>query len=302
MAAGLDDAAIFDEGSASPESAPPPAPEPLSPPSAESEAVSAAIKGLQNEGGRPTGPRAPSVPPPAAPPAAQEQALDPQGLLRGMLEERERRQDLQARLERFERQEHERAQQAQAQRTPLGQRLFEDPEATIQEIRQEILQQSIAPLEQRIVQMQIQQDMQVASLRHADVWQDAWSSWYQGVQGGQNAPLYFRVMNAPSPGEELVEWFREERVRREVGNDPVAYRERLREELLAEMGYGGQPAPPQRSEIPRGEDGRFAPRQPMRLPTPTSRMGSGAGARGNDESLDGSDDAIFAAARPSHHR
>jgi hypothetical protein len=142
--------------------------------------------------------------------------------------------------------------------------------------------------------------MSLASIRHQDVWGDAWNSWYGRVGQGQDPVTYFRVMNAQSPGEELVSWYKEQRLREEVGDDPAAYREKLRAEILAEL--QGQPVePPPQTRVDRKPNGEFTPKQPVRLPTATSRMGS-AGNAGTLEDVDGSEEAIFNDARPRRSR
>jgi hypothetical protein len=66
------------------------------------------------------------------------------------------------------------------------------------------------------------------------------------VQTGQNPALYHQVMNSPSQGEAIVEWFKREQTMREIGTDPASFRERLRAEILAEIqGTGQSQAAPQ---------------------------------------------------------
>ena len=118
-------------------------------------------------------------------------------------------------------------------------------------------------------------------------------TWYGAVGQGQNAALYFAVMNAPSPGEALVQWYGQQRRNAEVGDDLDAYKQRVIDEWLASQGQ---------TPRPRNTDGTFAPRsQAPRLPTATSRMG--AAGNGNVEAdEDGSEESIFAAGRPERRR
>jgi hypothetical protein len=173
------------------------------------------------------------------------------------------------------------------------------------------MREAIAPLQNQLTQFQVQSDFQMASIRHAEDFVPAWQKWTEQVGTGQDPVSYFRVMNAPSPGEALVEWYKEQRVREEVGLDPAAFRERVRQEILAEMGLapggqGGAPvqgvAQPPGDPAPRLPNGQFAPKQQVRLPTPTGRMGSSQKLAGTDANLDGSDEAIFEAARPRSRR
>jgi hypothetical protein len=282
---------IFESGFEEPSDSRPQSDRPPSP-NTESQALSHAIEQIAKQGGRPTyaqpreAPQPPAQQPQQQPTEQQARVNDGQGNmvpLATLLEERERRQALAQQLQRY--QEQEKA--SQTPKTPINQRLFEEPEAVLKELREEILQQAVQPLQQQVAQMHIQHDMSLASVRHQDVWGDAWKSWYERVGTGQDPVTYFRVMNAPSPGEELVSWFREQKFRSEVGDDPAAYREKLRQELIAEM-QGGE------GEKPNGQF--TAPKQQVRLPTATGRMGTSP-RRGNDADEDGSEEAIFEAAR-----
>jgi hypothetical protein len=250
----------------------------------EAQALSKAIEDVARQGGRPAAPPPPPPQPEAKPPTPQPEtnAWDNRVPLATLLEERERRQALAQQLARY--QEQEKA----AARPPINQRLFEEPEAVLNEYRDALLREAIMPMQQQMQQMQIQHDMSLASVRHQDVWGDAWKSWYERVGTGQDPVTYFRVMNAPSPGEELVAWFKEQRIRSEVGDDPAAYREKLKAEILAELQGGMEPQ--------RAPNGQFTtPAQQVRLPTATSRIGNSA-KRGNEDDDDGSEEAIFESA------
>lgn len=270
-------------------------PEPDLAPGQVDEAVSRSIREMgrgpddQPPGQQPAQPRTPAAPDPLA-------GLDDRsnsGLLRALLDERERRQGLSQRLERYEAQARQQA--AQEGRPALNERLFADPEATLNELRREWT----GPLEQQIAQLQLNHDFGLAQVRHGAEWQAAWEMWYGAVKDGQDAQSYFHVMNAPSPGEAMVQWYKQRRDLTEIGEGGLAaYRERL----LAEFRAGNT------GEQPRTANGQYAARpqapQPAAaaLPTSLSRMGSGAPAADDDDANDGSDAAIFAAARPRRGR
>jgi hypothetical protein len=174
----------------------------------------------------------------------------------------------------------------------LSQRLFEDPDGTLAELKEAW----IAPLKQEMAQRAVNSDFAIAHMRHGETFQQAWDSWYKAVEGGKDAASYFAIMNASSPGEAMVAWHHKRQRDELVGDDLDAYRQKVIDEYLA--GSGG--APP----LPRDGNGRFQPRpQAPRLPTAMSRVGSaGKGISPNAESLDGSDAAIFAAGRPTSRR
>lgn len=284
------------------------------PRSAEDTAVSDAIRQL-NRGDTPALPPAPQqrqpAPGGAAQPGAQpggesEEDRSTAGLLRALLDERERRQGLEQRLGRYTQQEQDARRNEEANRSPLSQRIFEDPDTVLAEFRQQIE----APLAERLEQMRVQHDFALAGVRHQEVFADAWAAWYQKVGTGQDAKTYFEIMNAPSPGEALVNWFKAEQRNSTVGDDIDAYNARVIREAFEARGI---PVPPeyaapgqqqQTQERPAatGRDpatGRFAPSQPQaqRFPSATSRMGqSGGGLTDHDE--DASDAAIFESGRP----
>lgn len=201
-----------------------------------------------------------------------------QALLRDLREERNRRQAL-------ERQPQQPAQPQQ----DFDTRFFSDPQSVINEVVQSFGAQ--------LATVRLEGNLALAEVRHGtEPFKQAFTAYMDAVGGGQNLPLYQRVMTSSDPGEEIVSWYRENSVIQETGGDLNAFRERIRQELLAEM-QGGQrvAAPAPVADLPRRENGQFAARHEVRLPTATSRMnGSGAG---NEEMEDGSDDAIFDAGR-----
>jgi hypothetical protein len=250
----------------------------------EDQAVSNAIRSLNRPSGRTTAQPAPAPRPSQEETPAEDRTAG--GYLQGMLNERERRQELQQQLARYQEMERQRAREAEQQRTPSSELMFRDPDAWQAELERRVTE----PLLQRMAQLQLDADFKMAQIRHSDVWGEAYNAWFKQVEPGNDPLTYFRIMNAPSPGDAIVEWFGERKVLEDIGNDPASYRQRVIEEYLASQGA----APP----LARDNNGRFTPRpQAPRLPTATSRMGStGNGFQGVAE--DGSDAAIFAAGRP----
>ena len=257
------------------------------------QAVDDAIREMGRGADAPAQPRerAPQSPAPGGPPGLED--VDDKsnaGLLRALLDERDRRQDTARQLERYQTQERER--QAREQKPALSERLFSDPDGTLNELRTEWTQ----PLEQQIAQLMINQDFLAAESRHGDKFRSAWSDWYETVKDGKDAQTYFTVMNSASPGEAMVQWHRRATRDRELGDDDLdAFKQRVIDEYLGNSGA----APP----LPRSPNGQFQPRpQAQRIPTSISRMGSSGNPSEDDDGNDGSDAAIFAAARPKHRR
>jgi hypothetical protein len=283
-----DDREIFDSASAPDDDAPPS--RLIDERTSTDHAVSDAIDTINRQGPQARAPReAPASQPAPTQRPSQDDGLPEDrslgGVLQALMSERERRQEWEQRAKRFEQQEQERQRAAEAAKTPLSQRLFEDPDATLAEIRQELRQS----FEAEIAKTRITSDFSIAAIRHADVWDEAWNAWYGHVSQGTDPATYFGVMNSGSPGESIIAWYKDRQRHEEIGDDLDAFKERIINEYLA-----GQGRPPQ----PRRDDGTFAPapRAP-RLPTATSRLGAtnGAGLSGPPE--DGSEEAIFAAGR-----
>jgi hypothetical protein len=270
----------------------------------EATAVRDSIKALQREGGR-DAPQA-REPGPQAPPQAPQHGVEdqsPAGILQAMLNERERRQGLERQLERYQRWEQEQAKKAQESETPFDQRFFSQPQQELESF----VTQRLTPLEQRQQNFMTDVDMRLARIQHGEVFDEAFQTWFQQV-GDQSRPdphSYFAVMNSPSPGEALMAWFEDQGTRKEIGQGGLkAYRERVRQEVMAELGMAPRPpvnmGPPDDNRA-RESNGQFAPRHEVRLPTSLSRLG--AAGRGTPSPMeDGSEEAIFDAGRPERRR
>lgn len=270
----------------------------------ESVAVRDAIKSLQREGGREArepGPQAPTQP---QQPQHGVEDQSPAGLLKAMLDERDRRQGLERQLQRYQEWEREQTKKAQESETPFDQRFFSQPQQELDSF----VTQRLTPLEQRQQNFMTDVDMRLARIQHGEVFDEAFQTWFQQV-GDPSRPdphSYFSVMNSPSPGEALMAWFDEQSTKREIGQGGLkAYRERLRQEILAEHGLpnGGAPMrPPPHERVAREPDtGQFTPRHEVRLPTSLSRLGA-AGRGTPTPAEDGSEEAIFDAGRPERRR
>lgn len=304
---------IFDDGATTdappPDLSPPSSPEPSvfpQTPSQDSQAISEAISAIRgpvpNYG---TQPRPPAPPPPAPPPNPDDQPVTG-GVLRQLLEERQQRQRLEAQLRDHQAREQERTRQQTAPKTE--DLLFNDPEAFKKQMQDEYRKE--------LANVKLETDMSMASMRHGPMFDAAWNHFLASCQNGADPVSYFRVINARSPGEELVRWFNERRVMHEVGGDIDQYRMRVAQQLLQDpqflahmqqhMQNGGAPPmqPPQPGQAqPRGEDGRFVPQQPqprqeVRLPSSLSRMNGASRGVSFAEPEDGSEEAIFDAGRP----
>jgi len=271
------------------------------PDSAADQLVSSAISSLQREQGGPANQRfLPAQRRDPQPPARQQPGQQPgnqnlppelQGVIGELRAERQARQAL-------ERQVQELRQPRQPE-TPFSQRVFEDPEGSIDGR----LRQHIDPIQQHLQTMQTDFDMKLARATHGpELFDQAYQAWFEQV-GDPNRPdpqNYWAVMNSPSPGEAVVAWYQ---------NKPENMRDRLRQEIMQELGMEAPPPAPSKGNgrgnggsRPRDpETGHFTPRHEVRLPTATGRMGhTSREAAFSPE--DGSDEAIFDFGRAKPNR
>jgi hypothetical protein len=146
-------------------------------------------------------------------------------------------------------------------------------------------------------------DMRMSRMQHGKVFDEAFQHWFDAV-GDLSRPdpqTYFQIMNSPSPGEAVMEWFNDRKTRTEIGTAGGldGYRQKIEQEILAEYGLAPQPALTNGGggDRERDDQGRFAPRQEVRLPTSLSRIGA-AGRGTPNLGEDGSEAAIYDSGRP----
>lgn len=110
------------------------------------------------------------------------------------------------------------------------------------------------------------------------------------------------IRSAPNPGKRLMTWHRQQETLRQVGEDPDAYVERMLAEkladpeflksLLAKVGNAGGDGGGQQQQQQRGSNVRHIIRNPRSL----NSEGGRAQSANDTAALDGSEQAVFAAA------
>jgi hypothetical protein len=254
---------------------------------------------------KPTEPRT-SVPPikppgiPGQPPEPQERHTVP---LAELLDERDKRQRMERELQAIR-------QQKEQPKAPSydPEALFADPQGFMSHMQQQF--------EQRVAMAELNTDLRLTAAQHGDEWQEAWNTYIQHVsqvdeQGRGKHPLdYYRIVNAVSPGQEIMAWHRERKWRDEVGDNPETYQAKLLDnpEFLARvaerLGIAVPDGPAARDLPPRDVNGQFRsapPAKPTRLPTSLSKAPGASSAHGED-AVDGSEGAIWkAGGRRSKH-
>ncbi len=99
--------------------------------------------------------------------------------------------------------------------------------------------QPVAASQQQIMERMSQQ---FALQSHgAETVQAAYEALEASIKQDPRAALgdYQRIMSSQDPWSELVRWHSKDSVLREIGDDPAAYRARLKAELLEELGAPG---------------------------------------------------------------
>jgi hypothetical protein len=111
---------------------------------------------------------------------------------------------------------------------------FTDPRAAVRG--------EVQPLLEQIQQQVMAQAQLVASSVHgADKVQTAEQAFMQAVNARTVDPAdYQRVVNSPNRWDAAVQWFKRQQALTEIGDDPAAYRERIKAELLADIQKTGR--------------------------------------------------------------
>lgn len=118
---------------------------------------------------------------------------------------------------------------------------WEDPEGWLKAHLSEALPQNQQDQEQRLHVSEL-----LATEKHGEaVVKEAGEALLALAQAGDPAAAadYSRIMASRHPYGELVTWHQRRKAMADIGDDPAAYRERLRAEILAEM-QAGTPAAP----------------------------------------------------------
>jgi hypothetical protein len=113
------------------------------------------------------------------------------------------------------------------------------------------LNQAITPIQQALMAQREGMSRMIAAEKHGE---EAVNEAYQALASlrASNSPefqaTYQQVMSSPHPYGALVAWHGKQKVMSEIGSDPAAYREKIKAELLAEM--GGQQPQAQPNQVP----------------------------------------------------
>lgn len=173
--------------------------------------------------------------------------------------------------------------------------IFEDPKGFTEHL-QKGFQTELSRRDAQLANMRVETSMAIAHAAHKDTFEKAWESVNKlNPQDPDARGVVQRIWGSPNPGEALVKWHKTETARAEVGDDVVAYKERLRNEtreaLLKDPEFRKQLIADMRGEAV-GDDGRT--RTTTRLPKSLNgAQGSNVGtSRVDPDQFDGSPQAI----------
>lgn len=132
-------------------------------------------------------------------------------------------------------QAYEEAKRQQEQQATLPDPLT-DPQAYAQHVQ--------GTFEERLKRQEANYSLRLAHYAHKEVFEQAFGAMMEAAEAGDISVVQ-GVYNSTDPGEALVRWYKRMTAVREIGDDPAAYKARLREELKAEIlaELGHQPAP-----------------------------------------------------------
>jgi hypothetical protein len=188
-------------------------------------------------------------PAPSAPPAPE---LEPTRVpITALLDEREKRQAVEAEAKQLKRMLDEIKAQQTPQKAPD---IYEDPEGFIR--------QTQATMQQALWNERLNMSEAIARTQHGDEQvEKARDAFAQAVQS--SPALYAEMRQHPNPYAYVVNWHKRQSILSEIGNDPdkwkqsqiEALREQVRQELLAQSSPKPAAPPPSLSKAPsRGND------------------------------------------------
>lgn len=153
----------------------------------------------------------------------------------------------------------------------------------------------------------IEQANQLANMRlvegsladAADTHGDKFKAAYEELQNiGRSEKQQFstsatvsRIWNSPNPGKALMNWHQQQATLREVGNDPAAYKEKLRTDLLKDPEFLASAIEAAKALARQGDNGRS--RSTTRLPPSLNSQTGGSHQVSDPEMDDGSEASVF---------
>ena len=174
--------------------------------------------------------------------------------------------------------------------------IFEDPKGFAEHLKKGFTTE-LSKRDAQLSNMRVETSMAIAHATHKDTFEKAWTAINALDPTNPEArQTVQRIYASPNPGDALVSWHKRSQTLAEVGDDPVAYRERVaketRESLLKDPEFRKQLLADMRGEAATGADGQT--RNVTRLPKSLgTAQGSNVGtSRVDPNEFDGSPQAI----------
>jgi hypothetical protein len=195
------------------------------------------------------------------------------------------------------------AQQQRAQTPPAAEAPPPDPVIDTpgytkwleDKLRREFQQQQAVVQQQQAID-RLNYDLRFAHTTYGDRFEKAYEALVTEGQRGNRA-LVQHLTSQPSPGEAIMRWWTQSEVLREVGNDPSAYKQKTRDELLKDPEFLAQAVEAHR----RLATGGGQPNAVVKLP-PSLSKATGTSEVPQQTQTDGSEASIFAYAMQPNRR
>lgn len=187
------------------------------------------------------------------------------------------REQLRQRIAAFERQQKPAEQPKEAKPDPLL-----DPEGYEKYLEKRF--------ESRLLDNHRETSLRTAHRSYKDEFTQAYSAAQQEMAKG-NVALAARMQQSSDPGETLIEWHREQKTMREVGNDPGAWLEKKLEERLKDPAFLAKAVEAARGVASAPTNGNARPA--VNLPPSLSSLTRADNSQASADDSDTSDEALF---------
>ena len=141
--------------------------------------------------------------------------------------------------------------------------------------------------EERLVSERREMSLQMARRTYKEEFDQAYTTAQEFLKQGADPALLIRMNQSADPGETLIQWFRDIKVRAEVGNDPAAYKKKVLAESLKDPEFRKAAMDAWRNEAQEN----LGKGRPVLAPSMNGVSRQSAALRASQEDL--SDDSLF---------
>jgi hypothetical protein len=141
--------------------------------------------------------------------------------------------------------------------------------------------------EERLVSERREMSLQNARRTYKEEFEQAYTTAQEFLKQGADPALLIRMNQSADPGETLIQWFRDIKVRAEVGSDPAAYKKKVLAESLKDPEFRKAAMEAWRNEAQEN----LGKGRPVLAPSMNGVSRQSAALRASQEDL--SDDSLF---------